>query len=100
MNYSVRKKNKIVKYIVLHYTGMKNLGLAYKKLSDRNSNVSSHYLISQKGIIFNLLCPKYKAWHAGKSKWKSDININNYSIGVELENKGHDFGYSNFSIKQ
>ena len=50
MNYSVRKKNKIVKYIVLHYTGMKNLGLAYKKLSDRNSNVSSHYLISQKGL--------------------------------------------------
>ena len=100
MNYSFRKKNKIVKYIVIHYTGMKNLKLAYKKLSCENSNVSSHYLISRKGIIFNLLCSKYKAWHAGKSKWRDDININDYSIGIELENKGHDFGYSNFSIKQ
>ena len=71
MNYSFRKKNKIVKYIVIHYTGMKNLKLAYKKLSDKNSNVSAHYLISRNGIIFNLLCPKYKAWHAGKSKWKN-----------------------------
>ena len=100
MNYSARKINKTVKYVVIHYTGMKNLKLAYKKLSDENSNVSSHYLISKEGIIFNLLCPKYKAWHAGKSKWKNYININNYSIGIELENRGHDFGYSNFSAKQ
>ena len=100
MNYSPRKKNKTVKYIVIHYTGMKNLKLAYKKLSDDNSNVSAHYLISRKGIIFNLLCLKYKAWHAGKSKWKNKININDYSIGIELENKGHTYGYSNFSKKQ
>ena len=79
---------------------MKNLQLAYKKLSDEKSIVSTHYLISRYGTIFNLLCPKYKAWHAGKSKWKNSIDINNYSIGIELENKGHDFGYSNFSNKQ
>ena len=100
MNYSPRKKNKTVKYIVIHYTGMKNLKLAYKKLSDNNSNVSAHYLISREGIIFNLLCPQYKAWHAGKSKWKNKTNINDYSIGIELENKGHKYGYSNFSKKQ
>ena len=100
MNYSFRKKNKIVKFIVIHYTGMKTLKLAYQKLSDKSSNVSAHYLISRKGIIFNLLCPKYKAWHAGKSKWKNYTNINDYSIGIELENKGHDFGYSNFSSRQ
>ncbi len=100
MNYSLRKKNKIVKYIVIHYTGMKNLKLAYKKLSDKNSNVSAHYLISRDGIIYNLLCPKFKAWHAGKSKWRNNTNINEYSIGIELENKGHNFGYSNFSKKQ
>ncbi len=79
---------------------MKTLKLAYQKLSDKSSNVSAHYLISRKGIIFNLLCPKYKAWHAGKSKWKNYTNINDYSIGIELENKGHDFGYSNFSSRQ
>ena len=100
MNYSVRKKNKIVKYIVIHYTGMKTLKLAYRKLSDIGSNVSAHYLISRKGIILNLLCPKYKAWHAGKSKWRNEININDYSIGIELENKGHNFGYTNYSNKQ
>ena len=100
MNYSSRKKNKIVKYIVLHYTGMKNLKLAYDKLSDETSNVSSHYLISRNGTIYNLLCPKYKAWHAGKSKWKNNLNINDYSIGIELENKGHDYGYTKFSNRQ
>ena len=79
---------------------MKTLKLAYQKLSDKSSNVSVHYLISKKGIIFNLLCPKYKAWHAGKSKWKNYTNINDYSIGIELENKGHNFGYTNFSARQ
>jgi len=100
MNYSFRKKNKTVKYIVIHYTGMKSLKSAYQKLSNNNSNVSSHYLISKNGNIFNLLCPKFKAWHAGKSKWRTQININDYSIGIELENKGHDFGYSSFSKNQ
>ena len=100
MNYSFRKKNKIVKYIVIHYTGMKNLKLSYQKLSNNSSNVSSHYLISREGVIFNLLCLKYKAWHAGVSKWKDNININDNSIGIELQNKGHEFGYSNFTIKQ
>ena len=100
MNYSFRKKNKIVKYIIIHYTGMKTLKLAYQKLSNKSSNVSAHYLISRKGVIFNLLCPRYKAWHAGISKWKYDVNINDHSIGVELENKGHEFGYTGFSKKQ
>ncbi len=100
MNYSFRKKNKIVKYIIIHYTGMKNLKLAYQKLSDSNSKVSAHYLITRKGVIYNLLCPKLKAWHAGKSSWKNYENINDLSIGIELENKGHEFGYSNFTNKQ
>ncbi len=100
MNYSFRKKNKIVKFIVIHYTGMETLKLAYHKLSQYNSNVSIHYLISRNGSIFNLLCPKFKAWHAGKSKWKNYLDINDYSIGIELENKGHEFGYTNFSTNQ
>ena len=100
MNYSFRKKNKIVKYIVIHYTGMKNLNLAYQKLSDDHSNVSCHYLISRNGIILNLLCPKFKAWHAGQSKWRNQININDYSIGIELENKGHENRYTKFTKRQ
>ena len=69
---------------------MKTLNLAYQKLINNSSNVSAHYLISRKGIIFNLLCPKYKAWHAGKSKWKNNVNINDYSIGIELEGSDDD----------
>ena len=79
---------------------MKTLKLAYKKLTNKSSNVSAHYLITREGVIFNLLCPKYKAWHAGKSKWKNNVNINDYSIGIELENKGHSFGYTDYSKKQ
>ena len=79
---------------------MKNLKLAYQKLSENDSNVSAHYLVSRKGMVFNLLCPRYKAWHAGKSKWKSFINLNKFSIGIELVNKGHDFGYENFTNLQ
>ena len=100
MNYSCRKKNKKVKYIIIHYTGMKSLKDAYLKLSNLKSDVSTHYLISRKGLIYNLLCPSLKAWHSGKSRWKNKININDYSIGIELENKGHDHGYDNFSSKQ
>ena len=100
MNYSSRKKNKTVKYIILHYTGMKNLQSAYGRLISPLSDVSAHYLVSKEGKIYNLLCPKFKAWHAGKSQWKKDKNLNNNSIGIELENKGHDHGYTKFTSKQ
>ena len=100
MNYSSRKKNKTVKYIVLHYTGMINLQSAYSRLNSTLSDVSAHYLISRSGKIYNLLCLKLKAWHAGKSQWKNDKNINDSSIGIELENKGHDYGYTEFTDKQ
>ncbi len=100
MNYSTRNNSKTVKFIIIHYTGMSTFPAAFKRLISLNSDVSCHYLISRKGIIFNLLSPNLKAWHAGKSKWKSYTNLNDYSIGVELENKGHDHGYQNFTYKQ
>ena len=100
MNYSFRKKNKKVKYIVIHYTGMENFKKAISKLNNLSSDVSCHYLISNSGSIFNLLCPSLKAWHAGKSQWKNVINLNEYSIGIELENRGHDYGYKSFSRHQ
>ena len=100
MNYSSRKKNKTVKYIILHYTGMKNLQSAYGRLISPLSDVSAHYLVSKEGKIYNLLCPRFKAWHAGKSQWKKDKNLNDSSIGIELENKGHDHGYTKFTSKQ
>ena len=79
---------------------MKDLNSAYFKLSDRNSNVSCHYLISRSGLIYNLLCPSFKAWHAGKSQWKNKINLNDYSLGIELENRGHEYGYDYYTKRQ
>ena len=100
MNYSYRKKNKTVKYIIIHYTGMIDFNSAYIKLNDLKSKVSCHYLISREGKIYNLLCPKFKGWHAGISEWKNVKNLNDYSIGIELENKGHDHGYTKFTNSQ
>ena len=100
MNYSTRDLNKTVKFIIIHYTGMMSFKEAYKKLSHLKSDVSCHYLISRKGIIFNLLSPNLKAWHAGKSEWKNLKSLNDYSIGIELENKGHDHGYTPFTKEQ
>ena len=80
MNYSSRKKNKKVKYIVIHYTGMESFSRAISKLNNLNSDVSCHYLISKSGLIFNLLCPSFKAWHAGKSCWGNYKNLNNINI--------------------
>ena len=100
MNYSFRKKNKTVKYIIIHYTGMIDFNSAYRKLNDLKSEVSCHYLVSREGKIYNLLCPKFKGWHAGISEWKNVKNLNDYSIGIELENKGHEHGYKNFTDSQ
>ena len=100
MNYSFRKKNKTVKYLIIHYTGMIDFYSAYRKLNDLKSEVSCHYLISREGKIYNLLCPKLKGWHAGISEWKNVKNLNDYSIGIELENKGHEYGYTNFTNSQ
>ena len=79
---------------------MTDFNSAYRKLNDLKSEVSCHYLVSREGKIYNLLCPKFKGWHAGISEWKNKKNLNNYSIGIELENKGHEHGYTNFTNSQ
>ena len=96
---SARNKKKI-KYIILHYTGMRSETKALKRLTDDNSNVSCHYFIKRNGQIILMVPELYEAWHAGKSKWKKDISLNKNSIGVEISNKGHEFGYQNYSKEQ
>ena len=100
-NHSTLHRNKKkIKFIVLHYTGMQSERVSIERLTSRKSEVSSHYLINRSGKIIKLIDEKYIAWHAGKSKWKNFINLNNRSIGIELVNKGHQLGYENFSKKQ
>ena len=96
---SARNKKKI-KYIVYHYTGMRSENKAIKRLTDLNSNVSCHYFIKRNGKIILIVPELYEAWHAGKSNWKKDISLNKKSLGIEISNKGHEFGYENFSKNQ
>ena len=79
---------------------MQSEGESIKRLTEKKSKVSTHYLITKKGSIIKMVEEKNVAWHAGKSKWKSFINLNDRSIGIELVNKGHRFGYENFSNEQ
>ena len=100
-NFNKKKRpKKSIKIIVIHYTGMQSERESLRRLCDAKSKVSSHYLINRKGRICRLVKEKNIAWHAGKSCWRNYKNINNYSIGIELVNKGHEFGYTNFSKKQ
>ena len=100
-NYStkIRTKEKI-NFLVIHYTGMQSERVCVERLSSNKSKVSTHYLINRKGKITRMVDEKNAAWHAGKSKWKNSINLNDQSIGIELVNKGHQYGYENFSKKQ
>ncbi len=100
-NFDLKKrKNKDIKLIVFHYTGMKNEKQAIRKLIDFNSKVSSHYLIKNNGEILNLVPDLYAAWHAGVSNWKKYKSLNKNSIGIEISNSGHNFKYKKFSKKQ
>ena len=91
---------KSVKLLVIHYTGMQSERESIIRLCNPKSKVSSHFLINQNGKIFRLVDDNKIAWHAGKSCWKKYKNLNKNSIGIELVNKGHKFGYSNFKRKQ
>ena len=82
--------------LVLHYTGMKSSDEALERLCDKRSEVSSHYVIDENGKIFQLVDENNCAWHAGVSYWRGNKNINNISIGIEIVNTGHEFGYVPF----
>ena len=100
-NFSIPKRSKKnIKYIILHYTGMKNEKSVIKKLCDEKSKVSAHYLVKKNGEIINFVPDLYEAWHAGKSTWKKTSSLNKYSIGIEIQNQGHENKYEKFSLKQ
>ena len=100
-NFSKKPRlKKDIKFVIIHYTGMQSEIESIKRLKSPKHKVSCHYLINRKGSIIQLVKDKNIAWHAGKSKWREFNNLNNNSIGIELENKGHQYGYSNFSDKQ
>jgi N-acetylmuramoyl-L-alanine amidase len=86
--------------IVLHYTGMRTGEAALERLRDAGAKVSAHYLIEEDGRVFALVAEERRAWHAGVSFWKGERDINAVSIGSELVNPGHEFGYRAFPAPQ
>ena len=105
LNYSpnfstTKRKKKNIRFIIIHYTGMQNELSALRRLCDIKAKVSAHYFIKKNGSVLNLVPPIYEAWHAGKSSWKDLKSLNKYSIGIEIQNSGHDNKYEKFSQKQ
>ena len=97
LNFSKKTRHKKkIEFVIIHYTGMQSEIESIKKLKDTNSAVSCHYLINRRGKIIQMVSENKIAWHAGKSKWKKFKNLNENSIGIELVNKGSEFGYQNF----
>ena len=100
-NFDIKKRSKnSIKFIIIHYTGMKKEIDAIKKLTNSKSLVSCHYFIKNNGEILKMVPDSYVAWHAGKSNWKAFSSINKNSIGIEINNPGHQHGYRSFGYSQ
>ena len=89
-----------VSMLVLHYTGMQDAASAIARLSDPEAKVSCHYLVSEDGQILRMVDESKRAWHAGRSFWRGITDINSASVGIEIVNPGHEFGYRPFPEEQ
>jgi len=89
-----------VSIVVLHYTGMKSAEEAIERLRDPAFGVSSHWLVAEDGQIVRLVDEEKRAWHAGKSHWRGVTDVNSASVGIEIVNPGHEFGYRPFPREQ
>jgi len=99
-NHGPRAPGKPIDILLLHYTGMASAGRALGWLCDPASQVSSHYLVFEDGRVAQLVDEARRAWHAGRSTWAGETDINSRSIGIEIANPGHQFGYRAFPEPQ
>jgi N-acetylmuramoyl-L-alanine amidase len=95
-----KRKASQIKFIIFHYTGMTTESASLNRLTNSQSEVSSHYLIKNNGEVVMMVPDLYIAWHAGKSYWKNLKSLNKNSIGIEISNPGHNLRYKKFSKKQ
>ena len=86
--------------ILLHYTGMARSELAVELFASAQSQLSSHYVITEEGLIVQCVAEERRAWHAGVAIWAGETDINSCSIGIEIANPGHEFGYVDFPKRQ
>jgi N-acetylmuramoyl-L-alanine amidase len=100
VNVEARRGVKKPSLLILHYTGMSSAAKAIDWLAREESKVSCHYVVCEAGHITQMVPEKLRAWHAGQSFWRGETDINSHSIGVEIQNPGHEDGYPDFSAAQ
>lgn len=99
-NHDARPAGMPIDMLVVHYTGMPTGAAAISRLRDASAKVSAHYVIEEDGKVFHLVPEERRAWHAGVAYWRGHRDINGRSIGIELVNPGHEFGYRAFPKAQ
>ncbi|WP_425328471.1 N-acetylmuramoyl-L-alanine amidase [Rhodopseudomonas palustris] len=99
-NFGERNKGRQPDMIVLHYTGMPDVEGALTRLCKPGTEVSAHYVVLEDGRILQCVPESKRAWHAGIAKWAGEEDINSCSIGIEIINRGHDWGYPDFPLRQ
>tara|TARA_B100000989_G_scaffold235314_1_gene182160 strand:+ start:388 stop:1110 length:723 start_codon:yes stop_codon:yes gene_type:complete len=90
------REGQSIDMLVLHYTGMQSGEAALQRLCEAEASVSAHWLVEEDGRIFQLVDEEQRAWHAGVSAWRGHTNVNARSVGIEIVNPGHEFGYRAF----
>ncbi len=99
-NHDARPDGAPVDTLILHYTGMRSGAEAIARLRDPAARVSSHYVVEEDGAVFRLVPEERRAWHAGVSQWRGHNLLNGRSVGIEIVNPGHEFGYRPFPALQ
>jgi N-acetylmuramoyl-L-alanine amidase len=99
-NHGCRREPPRIDMLVLHYTGMATAEAALARLCDPAARVSAHYVVEENGAIWRLVPERRRAFHAGRSCWESESDLNMVSIGVEIVNPGHEWGYRPFPAEQ
>ena len=94
------ERSQAVDMLILHYTGMQTAQAALDRLRDPVAAVSSHYVVDEDGTVFRLVPEQRRAWHAGVSHWRGHSALNGRSIGIEIVNPGHEWGYRDFPVLQ
>lgn len=92
-NYDERRDGAKPSFIILHYTGMKTAADALARLCDPAAKVSAHYTVDEDGTVYSHVAERARAWHAGQSYWRGVTDMNSHSIGIEIVNPGHEWGY-------
>ena len=99
-NHGPRPDGAVIDILLVHYTGLPTAAIALERLTTPESGVSAHYTIDEDGTIYRHVPEQFRAWHAGVGCWRGGRDVNSRSIGVELVNPGHEFGYRPFPARQ